>query len=69
MWASEVIGGGWSGPESRHHEEKLEYFRPLQQEPDPRIRRIGETAVTHLTKMRDQALERERIAAVKGVLA
>ncbi|PTY01857.1 hypothetical protein DB347_25300 [Opitutaceae bacterium EW11] len=69
MWASELIGGSWSGPESRHHDEKLDVFRPLLGEKDPRIASIGQQAVAHLTKLRDQAKEREHIAAVKGRLA
>lgn len=69
MWASEVIGGSWSGPQSRHYDEKLAIFRPLLEEKDPRIVRIGKTAVAHLTQLRDEARERERIAAVKGRLA
>ncbi len=69
MWASAVIGGGWSGPESKYHEEKLGLFRPLLKEEDPRIVSIGVQAIAHLTRLRDQAKEREHIAAVKGRLA
>jgi hypothetical protein len=69
MWASEVIGGSWSGAESRHHQEKLDLFRPLLAEEDPRIRRIGLAAVELLTKRRDESRQKERIAAVKGTLA
>jgi hypothetical protein len=67
--ASEVIGGSWSGPESRHHDEKLGVFQSLLEEKDPRIVSIGKQAIAHLTKLRDQAKEREHIAAVKGRLA
>lgn len=69
MLASEVIGGSWSGPESRHHDKKLAIFRGLLGEKDPRIVSIGQQAIAHLTKLRDQAKEREHIAAVKGQLA
>lgn len=69
MWASEVIGGSWSGPQSKYFEGKLAVFRPLLVDKDPRIVRIGTTAVQHLTKLRDDALEHERIAAVKGRIA
>lgn len=69
MWATEAGGDGWSGPESRYLEEKLETFRPLLTETDPRIVRIAEMAIARLTKDRDRARERERIAAIKGYLA
>lgn len=69
MWASEVIGGSWSGPESRHHDEKIAVFQPLLAEKDPRIVNIGKQALAQLTELRDQAKEREHVAAVKGRLA
>lgn len=67
FYASQPMRGG-NGPESRLHEESLKRFRPLQAHPDIRIQRIANTAVAQLTQMRDDALQRERAAAVKGKL-
>jgi hypothetical protein len=69
MWASDVIGGSWSGPESRHYDEKIGIFQPLLSERDPRIQSIGTQAIARLTKLRDQAKDHEHIFAVKGRLA
>ena len=66
MVASEYIGGSWTGPTSRHYEEKLRLFQPLLVNPDPRIQRIGESAVVQLRQLREEALKEERGAAVKG---
>lgn len=69
MFASDLVEGCWTGPESRYLGKKLEAFRPLLADPDPRIVRLGEAALTRLTLMRDRACEHERIAAVKGEIA
>lgn len=69
FWASECHGGGGDGPWSRIYGDRLKHFQPLLSQPDPRVRRIGEEAVSFLSKCRDEALEHERVAAVKGHLA
>jgi hypothetical protein len=66
MWASDVIGGSWTGPISNHHEAKRVCFARLLDYPDPRVRRIGEAAVEFLTARRDSARKVERRAAVRG---
>ena len=66
MWASDVIGGSWTGPISNHHEAKRVCFARLLDYPDPRVRRIGEAAVEFLTARRDNERKVERRAAVRG---
>lgn len=68
MWGSDVIGGSWMGPTSRHHEQKRECFARLLGHLDDRIRRIGESAVEILVAERDRELANERRAAVRGEL-
>ncbi len=66
MWASDVIGGGWTGPISRYYEAKRVCFARLLDHHDARVQRIGSTAVTFLTQRRDEARTVERRAAVRG---
>jgi hypothetical protein len=69
MWSSELVEGGWSGPESDYLKTKIEAFTPLITDADPRIVQIGRDAVSYLTARQEQAREQERVAAVKGQLA
>lgn len=69
IWhASEVVGGSWSGPTSRYLAEKRKHFEPLLRDADPRIARIGKSAVEYLTQQSEKHRAGERRGAVKGEL-
>jgi len=64
--ASDLIGGGWTGPTSRHHDERRKSFLPLLEHPDARIQRIGRAADEYLKTTADRERIEERRKAVKG---
>jgi len=69
IWdASEVVGGSWSGPASRYFAEKRKHFEPLLRDADPRIARIGKSAVEFLTRESEEYRASERRGAVRGKL-
>jgi hypothetical protein len=66
--ASAFLGGGWSGLESAYHESRRTAFASAGEHLDERVRRVATNAANWYATRRDEALKRERIAAVTGRL-
>jgi hypothetical protein len=64
--ATQAAGFGWSGPLSSMYAARLAPFEKLIHHADARLRKVGKIGVDHFTKLRDEQLECEKRAAVRG---
>jgi hypothetical protein len=66
--ATQGGGGSWSGPFSSMFAAKLAPFEKLCDHANPRLKKVGETGRAYFKPQRDEALQREKRAAVRGEL-
>jgi hypothetical protein len=66
--ATQGSGGSWSGPFSSMFAAKLAPFEKLCDHANPRLKKVGEIGRAYFKPQRDEALQREKRAAVRGEL-
>jgi hypothetical protein len=64
--ATQAGGFGWSGPKSAMFAARLAPFEKLLQHTNDRLRIVGRIGVANFSKLRDENLEHEKRAAVRG---
>ena len=68
FYATQGSGGSHSGPRSSYFSAKLAPFEKLCDHANPRLKKVGELGRANFTPQRDEALQREKRAAVRGEL-